>query len=115
MIPLAPAALRFVGANWRAALWIILGALLCYPVASCNGKRQAKATIAAKIEAASAKVERAAGQAELAATLAEMARTANSEKDMTELRKVVDDAKDDGTVGPATSDLLARMRQRRGR
>lgn len=111
---LLPFALSFVQRNWRAALWMILGALLCYPVASCNGKRQAKATIAAKIEAASAKVERAAGQAELAATLAEMARTANTEKDMTELRKVVDDAKDDGTVGPATSDLLARMRRGRG-
>ena len=110
-----PFALSFIRHNYRAALWMILGALLCYPVASCNGKRQAKATIAAKIEAASAKVERAAGQAELAATLAEMARTASTEKDMTELRKVVDDAKDDGTVGPATSDLLARMRQRRGR
>ena len=110
-----PFALSFIRRNYRAALWMILGALLCYPVASCNGKRQAKATIAAKIEAASAKVERAAGQAELAATLAEMARTANTEKDMTELRKVVDDAKDDGTVGPATSDLLARMRQRRAR
>lgn len=109
-----PFALSAVRQHWRAALWIMLGALLCYPVASCNGKRQAKATIAAKIEAAAVKVERAAGQAELAATLAEMARTANSEKDMTELRKVVDDAKDDGTVGPATSDLLARMRRGRG-
>lgn len=112
---LIPFALSLIKHNWRAALWILIGALLTYPVASCNGKRQATAAYAAKVEIAAAKVEHAAGQAELAATLSEMARSANTQKEVTELRKVVDDAKDDGPVGPATANLLERLRKNGGR
>jgi len=115
VIPLPGLAfLATIRANWKLAAGIVIGALMCYPVASCNGKRQANAAYAAKVEIAAAKVERAAGQAELAATLSEMARSASTEQEATELRKVVDDAKDDGTVGPATADLLARMRSKGG-
>lgn len=107
--------LSLVRANIKLVAGIVIGALLCYPVASCNGKRQATAAYAAKVEIAAAKVEHAAGQAELAATLSEMARSANTQKEVTELRKVVDDAKDDGPVGPATANLLERLRKNGGR
>lgn len=100
--------------NWKLAAGIVLGALLTYPVASCNGRRAATAEYSAKVEVAAAKVKHAAGQAELAATLSEMARSANTKQEVTELRKVVDDAKDDGAVGPATADLLQRMRSKGG-
>lgn len=100
--------------NWKLAAGIVLGGLLCYPVASCNGRRAATAEYAANVEIAAAKVKHAAGQAELAATLSEMARSANTKQEVTELRKVVDDAKDDGAVGPATADLLQRMRSKGG-
>lgn len=100
--------------NWKLAAGIVLGALLTYPVASCNGRRAANAEYAAKVEIAAAKVKHAAGQAELAATLSEMARSANTKQEVTELRKVVDDAKDDGAVGPAVGSVLDRMRSQGG-
>jgi len=65
VIPLPGLAfLATIRANWRLAAGIVIGGLLTYPVASCNGKRQANAAYAAKVEIAAAKVERAAGQAE---------------------------------------------------
>lgn len=100
-------------ANWRMIVAAILGAALCWPVASCSGKRSANALHAAKVEASGEKVKRAASQAELAAKIAEMARSTNTRQEAAELRKVVSDAKDDGDVGPATSALLDRMRSKR--
>lgn len=100
-------------ANWRLIAAAIVGALLCWPVASCSGGRAADARMAAKVEVASAKVQRASSKAELAAKLAEMARETNTRQEVAELRKVVDDAKDDGAVGDATASVLARLRAKR--
>jgi hypothetical protein len=105
-----PAFLQNNGAIFGAG--ILLGALAAWGPASCVGKNQANALHAQKVIAASAKVETAATKAEKAAVLADMTRSARTQEEITELRKVVDDAKNDGAVGPATSDLLDRLRER---
>lgn len=109
---LARFTLGFIKENYQAPLWMIAGALLCFPLAYCTGKRDAKLLNAAQVQAASEKVQRAASQAELAATVAQAAREAKTTEQITELRKVVEDAKDDGAVGPATAGVLDRLRVR---
>lgn len=98
--------------HWRKALWMLIGAILCYPLAHCQGKRDAKLIHAAKVEAASAKVERAAAQAELAATVADATRRAKTKEETDELRTIIQEAPDGGNAGPATSALLAKLRER---
>lgn len=115
MIPLAPAALRFVGANWTKALWIALGALLCAPLAHCAGKRDARIENSAKLEAAAEKVRRAAVQAELAATIADATRRAQTKDEIAELQEIVDEAETGPDAGPATAGVLAKLRARRAR
>ena len=34
-----------VSDHWRTVLWIAIGAVLCWPVASCQGKREANAAM----------------------------------------------------------------------
>lgn len=101
-----------VRANWKIILGVFMGALMCWPVASCQGKREANATNAAKVIAASAKVEQAAAKAEAAAVLADMARNTKSREEITELRRIVDETQSDAGVGPATAKLLERLRAR---
>lgn len=111
---LIPFAIGLAKDHRRIVLGIVMGALMCYPVASCNGRKAATAEYAAKVEVAAAKVEKAASKAEMAATLSEMARSANTQMEVTELRKVVSDAKDDGPVGGATGAVIERLRRKRG-
>lgn len=115
MIPVAlMSALSFVRANYRALLWIILGAVLCWPLAYCQGKSNASAANAAKVELAAEKVKRAATQAELAATLADMTRQAKTKQEITELQEIVDEAQPGNDAGPATISVLDRLRRQRG-
>ena len=112
---LAGFATGLVSDHWRTALWIAIGALLCGPVASCQGKREANAAYSAKVKAAAEQVKAAANKAELAAALADMARTSNSKAEAQELREIISNAKDDGAVGPAVSGVLGELRKRRNR
>jgi len=100
--------------NWKVLGGAVIGAALCYPVASCSGRRAANATQAEKVIAASAVVHEAAAKAETAAVLADMARTANTIKEVDELREVINETKSDADVGPATAAVLARLREKRG-
>ncbi len=104
-----------VSDHWRTALWIAIGALLCWPVASCQGKREAQAAYALKVQAAAEKVKAAASKAELAAALADMARASKSKEEAQELREIINETQSDAGVGPATSALLGELRKRRNR
>ncbi len=101
--------------NWRVIAAAIVGALLCWPVASCQGKREANAAYYAKVKAAAEQVKAAANKAELAAALADMARTSNSKAEAQELREIINETQSDAGVGPATSALLGELRKRRNR
>ena len=104
-----------VSDHWRTVLWIAIGALLTWPVASCQGKREAQAAYALKVQAAAEQVKAAAIKAELAAALADMARASKSKEEAQELREIISNAKDDGAVGPAVSGVLERLRERNRR
>lgn len=99
--------------DWKLPAAALVGAALCWPVASCSGRQQAKAANSATIIAASAKVTEAAAKAESAAILADMARHVNTAKEADELKKVVEDVKSEAGVGPAVSAVLRELRQRR--
>lgn len=100
-------------AHWKLIAAVLVGMALCWPIASCSGRRSAESNQSAKIIAASAKVERAAAKAEQAAILADMARTATTAKEADELREVINETKSDAGVGPATAALLKRLREKR--
>ena len=100
--------------DWKLPAAALLAATLCWPVASCSGRRSAESAASAKIIAASAKVNEAASKAETAAILADMARSVKSGKEADELREIVRETKSDAGVGPATAAVLARLRERRG-
>lgn len=95
-----------IGKDWyKPALWVILGAILCYFPASCQGKREA--TIANN-----AKVELAAEQVKRAATLADMTRVAKTGEEVRELRTIVEQAEAGNDAGPSVSGVLNRLRER---
>ena len=100
--------------DWKLPAAFLLGAVLCYPIASCQGRRSAEIAQSAKIIAASAKVTEAAAKAESAAILADMARSVNTAKEADELKKVIADVKSEAVAGPAVSAVLRELRQRRG-
>lgn len=106
------AAWSVVRANWKLVAGIALGAFLCFPLAYCQGKRDAKIVGAAKLEAASAKVERAATQAELAATVADAMRRAQTREETDELRTIIQEAPAGDNAGPAVSAVLNKLRSR---
>ncbi len=101
--------------NWKALTGAALGAILCWPLAYCQGKNNANAANAAKVELAAEKVRRAATQAELAATLADMTRQAKTKQEITELQEIVDEAQPGNDAGPATAAVLAKLREQRSR
>lgn len=101
-----------VRANWQLAAGMILGAILCAPVASCVGSSNAKASAAAKVVIASQKVEIAAAKAEAAATLTDMVRTAKTADERRELQEIVDETGSDDAAGPAVAAILERVRAR---
>ena len=100
--------------DWKLPAAALLGAALCYPIASCQGRRSAESATSAKIIAASAKVTEAASKAETAAVLADMARSVNTAKEADELKKVIEDVKSEAVAGPAVRAVLRELRQRRG-
>ncbi|MEW6627616.1 MAG: hypothetical protein AB1431_12605 [Pseudomonadota bacterium] len=104
-----------VSDHWRTVMWIAIGALLTWPIASCQGKREAQAAYALKVQVAAEQVKAAANKAELAAALADMARTSNSKAEAQELREIIDETQSDAGVGPATSAVLAKLRERNRR
>lgn len=101
--------------NWRIAVAAGFGFAFCWPVASCQGKREAQAAYALKVQAAAEQVKAAASKAELAAALADMARASKTKEEAQELREIISNAKDDGAVGPAVSGVLERLRERNRR
>ncbi|MDV5822284.1 hypothetical protein [Sphingobium naphthae] len=101
--------------NWRIAVAAGFGFAFCWPVASCQGKREAQAAYALKVQAAAEKVKAAASKAELAAALADMARASKSKEEAQELREIINETQSDAGVGPATSALLGELRKRRNR
>lgn len=100
--------------DWKLPVAALLGATLCWPVASCQGRRSAETTQSAKIIAASAKVREAAAKAESAAILADMARSVNTAKEADELKDIINETKSEAVAGPAVSAVLRELRQRRG-
>jgi hypothetical protein len=112
---LAGFSLGILSDHWRKALWIAVGFALCWPVASCVGKREATAAYALKVKAAAEETRRAASQAELAAALADIARASKTKDEADELRKLIDETQSDAGVGPATAAVLQRLRERRDR
>lgn len=101
-------------ANWKALAGAVVGAALCAPLAYCQGKSNANAANAARVELAAEKVKRAATQAELAATLADMTRQAKTKQEITELQEIVNEAQPGNDAGPATISVLDRLRRQRG-
>ena len=110
---LLPFSISLLRAHWKLIVAALVGMALCYPVASCSGRRSAFNAQSAKIIAASAKVTVAAAKAEQAAILADMARSANTAKEADELREVIDNVKSEAVAGPAVSVVLRELRQRR--
>jgi len=102
-------------ANWKAIVGILIGAALTWPIASCQGRRDANAANEAKIIAASAKVREAAAKAEIAAMAADSVRRGQAKQVQDELREIVDEQANDDTVGPGVAAILDRLRQGSGR
>jgi len=99
-------------ANWRVIAAAILGALLCWPVASCHGERRAARENAAKVEIASRKVTEAAAKAEIAAMTVDAIRRAETKADVDELKEIVNERGTSNAVGPATAAIMQRLRER---
>lgn len=110
-----PFALSLIRDHWMKAVWMVIGAVLVYPVASCNGRNIAEAKAAEQVIAASEKVRRAAAQAELAATVADAARRADTVAEVNELKEVVRDVQSTTDVGPSTAAVLAKLREQHAR
>ena len=105
MIPL------WLATNWKLPVAALIGAALCYPVASCNGRQRANATNNAKIMAASAKVREAAAKAEIAAMAVDAVRRGHAKQAEQELRKIADEKGSDAVAGPGVAAVLDRMRE----
>ena len=101
----------WLAANWKLPVAALVGAALCYPVASCNGRQPANATNSAKIIAASAKVREAAAKAEIAAMAVDAVRRGQAKQVEQELRKIADEKGTDAVVGPGVTAVLDRMRE----
>ncbi|MGV3769649.1 MAG: hypothetical protein ACO1NM_06435 [Sphingobium phenoxybenzoativorans] len=100
-----------VRTNWKLPVAAIVGAAVCWPVASCSGRQQANATNSAKIIAASAKVREAAAKAEIAAMATDAIRRGQAKQVEQELRKVADEKGSDAVAGPGVTAVLDRLRQ----
>ncbi|WP_097091798.1 hypothetical protein [Novosphingobium sp. Chol11] len=88
-----------------------MGALLCLPLAYCEGKSAGKLASANTNLEASLKVQQAAQKVERAATLADMARRAKTREQITELREIVRENGTDAVAGPGVTAVLDRLRR----
>lgn len=102
-------------ANWKALAGAVLGALLCAPLAYCEGKSAGRLSSANANLEASLKVQQAAQKVERAANLADMMRRAKTGEEIAELQEIVKDAQLGNDAGPATIGVLAKLRERRSR
>ena len=102
-------------ANWKALAGAVVGALLCAPLAYCEGKSAGKMASAKANLEASLKVQQAAQQVERAANLADMARRAKTQAEIAELQEIVKDAQPGNDAGPATIGVLDKLREQRSR
>lgn len=104
----------WLASNWKAIVGALAGAALCWPVASCQGKREATVALHAQVRLDAEKVRNAALKAEAAATLTDMARSAKTAQQQRELQEIVNDVGTNEMVGPAVSAVLARLRAASG-
>ncbi|MCB4860806.1 hypothetical protein K7W03_14520 [Sphingobium sp. PNB] len=102
------------GINLQMVAYVVGASFICFTLGYCQGKSNANAANAAKVELAAEKVKRAATQAELAATLADMTRQAKTKQEITELQEIVDEAQPGNDAGPAVAGVLDRLRRQRG-
>lgn len=105
------AAPLWLASNWKLIVALILGAILCWPVASCSGRRSAENTQEAKIIAASAKVTEAAAKAEIAAMAVDAVRRGQAKQVQDELRSVADEKGSTDLAGPGVTAVLDRLRK----
>lgn len=110
-----PFAVSLLRDYWKLLAAFILGAVLIWPLASCQGRQQANAINSAKIIAASAKVREAAAKAEIAAMAVDAVRRGEAKQVEQELRKVADEKGSDAVAGPGVIGVLDRLRKTTGR
>lgn len=108
MIPL------WLAANWKLPVAALAGAGLCYPVASCKGKRQANDSNALRMEKAAAKAVAAQAKAEAAANRAETARKLAAKARQDALQGIVDHEGTNDVVGGATGAVIGKLRRDAG-
>lgn len=100
--------------NWRLIVGALAGALMCAPLAYCEGRADGKRQVNAQIAIQAEKVRNAALKAEAAATLADMARSVRTAEQQRELQEIVENVGTNEMAGPAVSAVLARLRASSG-
>ena len=108
MIPL------WLAANWKLPVAALVGAALCWPVASCYGENQANDANALRMEAAAEKARASAARAEAAANRADIARQKAAQARNSELQGIVNHEGTNAVVGGATGALVNRLRRDAG-
>lgn len=98
-------------ANWKLAIAALVGAALCYPVASCSGKRQADDANALHMEAAAERAKTEAARAEAAANRAEIARKLAAKARQDALQGIVDEQGTDAVVGGSVGAVIGKLRR----
>lgn len=97
MNPLA--ILAFLKANWKAAAGLILGFILCWPVASCSGRADGRAEMRQAIDRANVAAEQAKARADALAAnqrLTDTIAVSTREREMIDaVRQGPDSAPDD--------------------
>lgn len=101
----------WLASNWRIVVSLFTGVAICWPVASCQGKREATIANNAKVELAAEQVKRAAAQAELAATLADMTRVAKTKEEAQEIKELIVEKASDDAAGPGMDAWIKRLRE----
>lgn len=100
--------------NWKLPVSALVGAALCYPVASCHGESQANDANALRMEVAAEKARASAARAEAAANRADIARQKAAQARNSELQGIVNHEGTDAVVGGATGLLIGKLRRDAG-
>ena len=109
MIPL------WLATNWKLPVAAIVGAAITWPVASCQGKRQADNTNALRMEAAAEQAKASAARAEAAANRAEIARKLAAKARQGALQEIVDHEGTNAIVGGSVVAVIGKLRRDSGR
>lgn len=107
-------AIAILEANWKIVAGLVIGALLCWPVASCSGRKAGIAEYYSKVTMASSKASEAAAKAEVAAIVTDAVRRGESAKVQQELKDIIHEQGSDALAGPGVTGVLARLRQASG-